>query len=228
MIIIGLIIFGLVLIELVLLQRLLAQRPAYKKYWNNRAQAEIPANATMYVALGDSTAQGIGASKPEKGYVGLLAEALAQKTRRPVHVINLSRSGAKIQDVLERQLPELQKLMLPVDAVITLNIGSNNIGGYNAQEFEAGMEQIVKQMPPQTVVGDIPYFGGGRGNGGERNASDASVIIANLAKKYNLRLAQLHQATRLGHGVRDFAADFFHPSDRAYQKWFKAFWEVLQ
>lgn len=227
-IIVGLVILILVLVELMLLQRLSAQRSVYKNYWETRAQAQILPSAITYVALGDSTAQGIGATRPEKGYVGLLVDALAQKNQQPVHIINLSRSGAKMQDVLDRQLPELKKLILSPDTVITLDIGSNNIRGYHAQEFEVSMDQILKQLPPQTVVGDIPYFGGGRGNGGESSASDASVIIANLAKKYNLRLAQLHQATRQGHSIRDFAADCFHPSNRAYQKWFNAFWDVLE
>lgn len=47
----------------------------------------------LYVALGDSAAQGIGASSPETGYVGVLAARLRASTGRSVEVVNLSRSA---------------------------------------------------------------------------------------------------------------------------------------
>ncbi len=61
-----------------------------------------------------------GASKPWKGYVGLLAAKIAEVTSRPVHIINLGVNGAKVQDVIDKQIPLLQKLKLPSD------VGSNS------------------------------------------------------------------------------------------------------
>jgi len=62
-----------------------------RDYW---AAPKGEPGGILYVALGDSVAQGIGASGPERGYVGLLAERLRIATGRPVLVVNLSRSGA--------------------------------------------------------------------------------------------------------------------------------------
>ncbi|MGJ7440359.1 SGNH/GDSL hydrolase family protein [Aquipuribacter sp. MA13-6] len=56
----------------------------------------------LYVALGDSTAQGVGASRPDRGYVGLLAQRLRERTGTAVQVINLSSSGARIHDPTDR------------------------------------------------------------------------------------------------------------------------------
>ena len=41
----------------------------------------------LYVALGDSAAQGIGASSAQHGYVGLIAQRLRDTTGRPVQVV---------------------------------------------------------------------------------------------------------------------------------------------
>ncbi len=64
----------------------------------------------LYVALGDSAAQGIGASGPDRGYVSLIAQRLRVASKQPVEVVNLSRSGARISDVLSRQIPALEAL----------------------------------------------------------------------------------------------------------------------
>ena len=212
-------------VRLYLLQR---QVVRYKAYWQERAAQAPAAGALWYVALGDSTAQGIGASRPEQGYVGLLAASLQEKTARPVHVVNLSVTGARLEDLIAYQLPQLEQLQLPEDAVVTLGIGSNDIRTYQPDQFRGGMETILRRLPQQTVVGDVPYFGGGRGNGGERSALAASQIIADLAAAEGLRLAELHRVTQEQHSIRDFAADFFHPSSFGYRKWHKAFWQVLE
>ena len=221
-------ILGLLLVGGVRLYLLQRQVDGYKAYWQARA-AETPApDALWYVALGDSTAQGIGASRPEQGYVGLLADSLQAKTGRPVHVVNLSVTGARLEDLIEHQLPQLEKLHLPGDAVVTLGIGSNNIRAYQPDQFRAGMETIIRRLPPQAVVGDVPYFGGGRGNSGERSALAASQVIAELAAVEGLRLAELHRVTSEQHSIRDFAADFFHPSSHGYRKWHQAFLQTLE
>ncbi|MFO1533908.1 MAG: hypothetical protein ABR562_09535, partial [Thermoplasmatota archaeon] len=53
----------------------------------------------LWVVLGDSTSQGIGATTREAGYVGVVHEVLR---RRDVwRMINLSRAGVGVADVLE-------------------------------------------------------------------------------------------------------------------------------
>jgi len=87
---------------------LLAQSvDGYRTYW---AGPRGEPGGLVYVALGDSAAQGIGASHPERGYVGLLAERIREQTGRPVQVVNLSRSGATVRDLLDTQLSPLREL----------------------------------------------------------------------------------------------------------------------
>ncbi|HEX5797987.1 MAG TPA: hypothetical protein VFX79_01410 [Candidatus Saccharimonadales bacterium] len=87
------------------LGELYTQLARYQKYWTSSNLEDINKHDFVYVALGDSAAQGIGASTPLKGYVGLIAEELQKGREKDVKVINLSKSGAKIADVLQAQLP---------------------------------------------------------------------------------------------------------------------------
>lgn len=225
--IVGLLLLVLVVVEGVRLVQLSRQTEDYKKYWQERADGPVAENALTYVALGDSTAQGIGASKPQNGYVGLLAERLQEKSGRPVHVINLSVTGARVADVINGQIPRLQQLDLAEDAVVTLGIGSNNIRSFGAEDFRQNFRELASMLPEQAVIADVPYFGGGRANSGEKSALEASQIIRDVADQYNFPVAPLHEVTKDGDSIRNYAADFFHPSDRAYKLWSDAFWQIL-
>ena len=48
----------------------------YRSYWSQVTIPIAPPGALRYVALGDSAAQGIGASDPQHGYVSLIADHL--------------------------------------------------------------------------------------------------------------------------------------------------------
>ncbi len=218
---------GLILAQSVRLLMLKHDVTAYKKYWENRAAIKPADGALQYVVLGDSAAQGIGASQPQLGYAGLVATALAARYNRPVHVVNLSVTGATVSDLLRDQLPKLQQMNLNKNDIVTVEIGANNMAVFNETEFGAQTDQLFSQLPPQSVVADIPYFGGGRAKSRESSALAASQIIAAAAARYNLRLAPLHAVTKANDNLGDYGADFFHPSDRGYRNWYRAFAQVL-
>ncbi len=66
--------------------------PVNSAWWREHAKTE---GDLLYVALGDSTAQGIGASRPGNGYVGILADRIRALSGRTVRTVNLSVSGAR-------------------------------------------------------------------------------------------------------------------------------------
>lgn len=208
--------------------RLSQSLSSYQNYWDEKAALPIRGDSLIYIALGDSTAQGIGASQPNKGYVGLIAKQLSVQTGRTVHVVNLSKSGADTQQLIREQLPKLKKLNLPDDAVVTLAVGANDLEDFNSESFFAQTETLMSQLPSRTIVADIPYFGGGRQKGLEPSANKASAIIARVAHKYNLRLAPLHQTTQEKDSFLAYGADIFHPSDKGYENWYGAFEGLLK
>lgn len=212
----------LVLWEAISLLMLKQNVESYKKYWTRQNQKTAKPNSITYIALGDSAAQGLGASKPEKGYVGLIAAQMAKISGESIRVINLSVSGAKIQDVIDAQLPQVKELSV-ANAVITLEIGANEMRAFDEQSFRAGMDSLMSGMPSQTIVAEVPYFGGGRFRKHEPNVPVANAIINELAGKYNLRVAPLYEITKSRDNLLIYASDLFHPSDRGYRNWYEAF-----
>src|SRR6266567_1768826 len=109
---------------------------AFARHWqahNDRVLAEIgsgrsspskPAllDGPLWVVLGDSTAQGLGALSPDGGYVGQVLAELRGHTGLPWRVLNLSVSGSLTRDVLAAQLP-----LMPANAdLVTCGIGIND------------------------------------------------------------------------------------------------------
>lgn len=194
----------------------------YRVYWS------VPRGETgglLYVALGDSTAQGIGAGGPERGYVGLLASRLRRSSGGPVQVLNLSRSGARVHDVVAEQLPRLSGL---APDLVTIAVGANDIKDYDSGRFRADVDALIAGLPPRAVVGDVPWF---MHAGAGRNSGEAAAYVAARARAAGLAVAPLHAATRVRGWrsmVTDFSPDWFHPNDRGYRLWARAFWEAIE
>lgn len=211
-------------LEIGALVRLYAQVGERADYWS---QPRGGAGGLVYAALGDSAAQGIGASRVERGYVGQLAGRLRLHTGLPVRIVNLSRSSATVSDVVETQLPAL-KALSPVPDLITVAVGGNDLRRWTTPGFARSVEQLVSALPAdRTVVADVPYFMHG---GLERQAAAAAALLHRRAEAHDLVVADLHEAMR-AQGWRamltNFAADWFHPDDRGHAVWTSAFWAAL-
>ncbi|MBC7638218.1 MAG: SGNH/GDSL hydrolase family protein [Rhodoferax sp.] len=192
----------------------------YAEYWS---QPRGETGGLLYVALGDSAAQSIGASAPGRGYVGLIAQRLRTSTGQPVEVVNLSSSGARIRDVLATQLPALDALGREPD-VITVAVGGNDIGDYDQATFAAEARVLTEALPAGAYVADVPYFMHGRW---QRDAAEAAVMLRANAKQHGLHVVALQNALEeqgwQAMGTQ-FAADWFHPNDRGHRVWADAFW----
>lgn len=177
----------------------------------------------LYVALGDSLAQGIGASSPERGYVGLLAARLETTTGRPVQVVNLSVSGARVRDVLATQVPALAALR---PDVVTVDVGANDMGRYDAARFSREAAELTAALPVGTLLADVPYFMHGRW---EVHAREASAVLARDAGRHGVVVVPVHEAQRAQGWkamLTQFAADWFHPNDRGHRLWADTFWKA--
>lgn len=216
----GLIILMLITTELIGLAYLWYGLKTYPAYWQGRANQP---GEFLYVALGDSAAQSVGASKPANGYVGLIAANIEKTTGKKVRVINLSRSGATLADALRDQTPQLNNYRADL---VTAEIGANDMKNYNPETFRRQYEQFLQALPPgKSVVSDTPYFGGRPNH--NRNARDANITIKQLAAQYQVPRAKLFDSLSRRQSPLIYASDFFHPNNRGYQVWHDAFWTVI-
>ena len=204
-------------------QRILADNiPVHSAYW--RARRELPGDI-LYIAIGDSAAQGIGASRPARSYVGVIAKRLEKLSGRSIRVINLGISGATLQTALEKELPRFARIKpaLVADAIVTVSIGANDIAGWDPDRFAAQLDELFSRLPKHAIVADLPsfYF-----LPGERKAGAGNRILREAADRHGLRVVDLHD-TMKRQGMRgvatQFAGDLFHPNDRGYDVWADAF-----
>jgi acyl-CoA thioesterase-1 len=202
------------------LRQVHAQVARYAAAWeqaNARAQG---GGGRLWVVLGDSTAQGIGAPAWNEGYVGQLLAGLDGGAERPWRVLNLSKSGARTSDVLDRQLPALHALAATPD-LVTCSIGANDIvGRVPIPTFEARLRAILARLPPGAIFATVPQ-------GLNRARTDtANRLIRAEAPAAGLVVADVWSHTGPPwHGK--LAADGFHPGALGYADWAAAFAEVL-
>lgn len=196
--------------------------PVHSKWWRDKAKES---GDFLYVALGDSAAQGIGASSPGRGYVGVIARAAQEAVGTSVRTVNLSDSGARISDAIEQQLPRLAHL---TPDLVTVAIGANDIATFDAPAFEAGIRRILEAVPPHAIVAELPYF---YLPWNEQKVASANRIIRAAAAERGLAVAPLYAATRRPGAagiLTHFAIDFFHPNDRGYGAWASAFLPLVR
>lgn len=215
------IIIGVILlIEVLALLWLAGSVSRYQSFWKAKA---AESGTITYVALGDSAAQGIGASSPMKGYVGLIAKEIERNSGKTVRIINLSKTGAKMDDYLKEQAPAL-KTFKP--DVVTIEIGANDVANFNATNFRSQFKKVLASLPDGSYVSNMPLFNSRPGS--TQNAKQASKIIEEELQKYpKLNFVDLQTETEQNQSIFGFAPDLFHPNNLSYKNWANAFLKKL-
>lgn len=202
----------------IVFRRAAAQDAAYRAHWSSVASREDP-DALVWVALGDSAAVGVGASRVEESYVGVAAERVAAEAGRPVRVVNLAVSGATAADVLRDQIPRM-----PAGAVdaVTCVVGGNDVTWplrFRTAEFAGPLEEIARRLPDGATLGLVPSF---RIPPFERRVLRANHAVREIAARHGLGVADVHTATlrrSLRHQVSRLSRDLFHPNAAGYTDW---------
>ena len=195
-----------------------AQVAHYAGEWERANHAALAGTGPLWAVLGDSTAQGIGAPSWDEGYVGQLRRALDDGSEHPWRVVNLSKSGARTDDVLERQLPALEALDPPAD-LVTCAIGANDIIR-RVPGIEERLRAVIARLPDRAIIATLP-----QGLGSERTEAVNRLIRAE-APAAGLVVADVWARTGPPwHGK--YAEDRFHPGALGYADWAAAFADVL-
>lgn len=193
----------------------------YKNFWVDKSKEE---GEITYLALGDSAAQGIGASSPMRGYVGLISKRIEQQSGKKVRVVNLSVTGAKMGDYLRSQAPEIKKYNADI---ITIEIGANDVANYDAKSFRANFKKVMTTLPEGSFVSNMPLFNSRPGS--TQNAKHASKIVEEeLKSRPDLIFVDLQKQTEENQSIFGFAPDLFHPNNLSYKNWADDFWAKIK
>ena len=202
------------------LRKVHGQVARYAAEWEAANGTAMAGAGPLWVVLGDSTAQGIGAPSWDEGYVGQLRRALDDGSERPWRVVNLSKSGARSDDLLDRQLPALEALATPPD-LVTCAIGANDIVRRTPPAvLEERLRAIIRRLPERAIIATLP-----QGLGPERSQA-VNRVIRQEAPAAGLVVADVWAHTGPPwHGK--YAEDRFHPGALGYADWAAAFAGVL-
>ena len=175
------------------------------------------------VWLGDSTAAGVGASTADT----TLPRQVAYRLGRPVQLTVLARSGARIGDVLEHQLPRAAALR---PEILVVSVGANDATHLmGAGTYRRRWRRLVPPRGATLIVLGIPDMGSP-----PRLAQPLRALVGWRARRldrFGARwLAGRGSATyvdiarRTGPAFRDdpgryFARDRYHPNDAGYRLW---------
>ncbi len=197
-----------------------------------------PAAAILYVALGDSTVEGVGASSPAHNYVGRLHERL-RAVYPQARLRNLGVGGATASGVLSRQLPRALELQ---PDLVTLSVGPNDITDKRdleryARDIDAILRALTRGTSAVVVVNLIPdltvtpRFSGTEIEPRVRERVIAfNEVLVRQARAYGAEVVDLYAASqREVPGRPDLIGpDRYHPSDEGYARWAELMWPGIE
>jgi acyl-CoA thioesterase-1 len=202
-----------------------------------RPRTSDPDRPLLYVALGDSTVYGVGATSPDKSYVGQLYQRLRSAYPR-ARLVNLGEGGATAADVRTEQLARALTLR---PQVVTVSVGPNDITQRRTpQEYEEDIEVILTALSRRTravvvvnLIPDItvtPRF----------RRDERAVALRQRVEVFNEVLGRLAKASGaaivdlFGPSQREvpgqpalISADDYHPSDQGYARWAELMWRRI-
>lgn len=189
----------------------------FAAYWRRRARRP---GELRYLALGDSLAQGLTARRPQRGFVGLLADELATASGSTVAVLNLSVTGATVADVVSEQLPALARLAGSAPDLVTVCVGTNDVARTEPERFRTEFRALCAGLPAGALVADIPHIP--RGPHTAAAAAHSAICREVLAEFPALVAVPIEQATT-GFRPWELGADLAHPGDLGHRRYAAAF-----
>jgi lysophospholipase L1-like esterase len=180
----------------------------------------------LWVVLGDSTAQGLGAPGPRGGYVGQTLYQLRRTTGSHWQVLNLSVSGALMRDVLADQIPLLDGQR---PDLVTCGAAANDILYSAPGKLFGDLRTLLAAVPQDTVMLDLPLLSGFWGIVGRMSVpyiTRINRVIQEVATERRLRVAEVSRHF-VPPWVGKFSVDNFHPSQDGYRDWSRALVEAL-
>jgi acyl-CoA thioesterase I len=187
-----------------------------------------------FVALGDSTALGVGAPQGG-GYPQRLARRL-QAAGVTVKLDVYAERGATAADVRTVQLP---KVMSARPAFVTVGVGLADVAaGRNLRDFARDLEiiaDLVRRSKAIVVVATLPDLSLAPAHADAppslaRRVEAYNATIRTIAERHGFHLADVHAETRRAMKERSdlWARDGLHPSAEGYDVWADAMWPAVE
>lgn len=194
--------------------------------------------AILYVALGDSTVEGVGATSRSRNYVSRLHERL-RAVYPGAGVVNLGVGGATSAVVRARQLDRAIAL---APHLVTLAIGPNDIttqvplAAY-AQNLETILGRLRRETTAVVVVNLIPdlavtprFRGSRHQEAVGRQTITFNEALERASRTHGAELVNLYTVSQREVPLRPelISNDGYHPSDAGYARWAELVWAGVE
>ncbi len=199
-----------------------SQRESHAAFWDDWNSAAAREDGPLWIALGDSSTQGIGAPDPSDGWVPRLLARLREHTGEPWRVINLSITGAQLADVRDIQLPRIEELTSNGHrpALVTHLAGANDLMAPGTWfRTRSTLRSVLHALPDRAVVARI----------------GVSTPLNGMMARALTRIIEQHAEARPFHlfwpwawPSRDgLAEDRWHPGPKGYHYMADLIWEPV-
>lgn len=196
-----------------------------------------PAPRPVYVAMGASDTQSVGASREDMGYVYQILRRLRAETGANWKLENVGKSGALVTDLSERQTPLAVRFK---PKVVTIWTGGNDVrGSVTLQTFEQNLERIFQTLTTKTdaviAAANLPSMSEQRFAAPmsaqekqqmQTRADGINDITTRLAQKYGVHVVDLG-AGDLMYNPANMASDGLHLNDAGHTGLAERFWAAL-
>lgn len=193
--------------------------------------------ALELVVLGDSTVAGVGSPTVAESLPVLLAQRVAERLGRDVHVVGYGRAGARTEDVRTEQVPRL--LDAGVDVVVIIAGANDTTHATRSRLLREQTAALLREAADRTgapvVLGGIPRFravpalaeplrtlvdvaANPRRAAQRAAAAETGGLFVDLAAEASPRFLGLPES---------MSSDGFHPSPLGYGFWADALAPVV-
>lgn len=184
--------------------------------------------------LGDSTAAGVGAMDPG----GALPRQVASRLGRPVELVVLARSGARVAEVADDQVG---RVAAGRPDLVVVSVGANDVthltsAGAFRRSYEELLDRLDELGSVEVVVLGVPDMGSPprlaqplRFVAGVRGGT-LDAVVREVARDHGVGYVDI--AGETGPAFRRrldlFSADRYHPDRRGYEVWADAVVPVVR
>ncbi len=187
-------------------------------------------SSIKYIAIGDSTAVGVGASTVGNTYTYRIAQHLSQS--HTVDYRNIAVSGAKTRDLIDTQLAGAVAFQ---PDIITISVGANDVTHLKDEDqilanIQTILETLTAKTDAQIFVANIPIvdrvplfpYPVKKLWGHRVHRLNSRIIGLNNDR---VHVVDIHEFgwNRYPDIRTTFAKDQFHPNDEGYNNWTNAF-----
>ena len=192
----------------------------------------------VYVALGDSTVEGVGATTAATTYVAQLHRRL-RAVYPGARLVNLGVGGATSADVVADQL---ERAVALAPGLVTLSIGPNDITtGVPVATYERNVDAILGRLTAGTdavivanLLPDLAVTPRFRAHQARPKVARLTVefneALARQGRRYSIEVVDLYGPSRVEVPAQPelMSRDGYHPSDAGYARWAELMWQVIQ